>query len=297
MGALGLDDTHGILRRPGVEMLAKSEGLRWSGAFAAMQREVPYEASFPAVDAHLMILHLDGPVKVDRWLGGGHASEVIQPGGTFIMPGGIDFRVRLGGALSTVHFYLGHHVLAEVARELSASPDGPALRPRMGGRDPLLESLILGVRDELLDPGLMGDGYVDYLARAAAARLVRMDAASSARLVPDIRCPGTGSRKIARAIAYLNAHLHRKVSLDELAGVLDISVSQMLALFKKTVGAPPHRYILTLRVARARDLLRRGDLPLVQVALACGFAHQEHMTRVFKRELNVTPGAYRRSSG
>ena len=296
MGALGLDDTHGILRRPGIEIQAESAGLRWSSVFAAVQREMPYEQSFAAVSSHLIILHLDGCVKVDRWLDGRHDERVIVAGGTFVMPGGVDFRVRLGGPLSTVHLYLRDHILDEVARDLfSKQPDRIALAPLLRERDPLLERLILAIRDELLDPGLMGDGYVDCLARAAAARLVRTHAGAAALPVPTSGRYGHGNSKVLRANDYLNAHLHRAICLDELASVVDLSVSQTITLFKRTVGTPPHRFILTLRVARARDLLRAGKVSLAEIAFACGFSHQEHMTRVFRREMGVTPGAYRRS--
>ena len=59
-----------------------------------------------AVDDHLLILHLDGPVTVHRRLGHKDSSRVIPPGGMFTMPGGMDFEVRLGGALQTLHLYL-----------------------------------------------------------------------------------------------------------------------------------------------------------------------------------------------
>ncbi len=290
---LQLDDTHGILRREGCRRQADSQGLAWSGVFAAAQTEHPYEDSFPAVASHLVILHLDGPVDVDRWVAGQHERHRVPPGGTFVMPGGVDFRVRLGGTLSTVHVYLQDRVLAEVAGDLAVRCAGETLAPRLGGRDPLLESLILGIRDEMIDPGLLGDGYVDYLARALAARLIR----TSLRSPPRTEAAAKGAGRVARAIDYLDANLHRAVSLDDIANLVGLSVSQTIQLFKATVGMPPHRFILSRRVARACDLLRRRDLPLVEVALACGFAHQEHMSRVFKREMKVSPGAFRRAIG
>jgi AraC family transcriptional regulator len=294
MAALGLDDTHGILRRPSVERLAHSGGLGWSSAFAATLKETPYEASFPAVPSHLIILHLDGPVTIDRWIGGSGQSHVVPPGGTFMMPGGVDFRVRLGGALSTVHLYLQPHILAEVALGLGEDASCRDLAPRLSERDPLLERLVLGVRDELLDPGLMGDGYIDYLARAVAARIIRT-ATRGGSPTPQIKGHGPNAAKFARALDYLDAHLHRTVRLHDLAALLAMSESQLIAFFKNTTGMPPHRYIMAMRVARARASLESGRLPLADVALSCGFSHQEHMTRVFKRETKMTPGAYRRS--
>jgi AraC family transcriptional regulator len=42
-------------------------------------------------------------------------------------------------------------------------------------------------------------------------------------------------------------------------------------------------------------LLSETDTPLVAIAFACGFANQEHLTRIFKRSCGITPAAYRRA--
>ena len=62
--------THGLLLRPGTTIKAESGALGWRGCFASMQTESPYEEAFAAKPAHLLILHLDGRVKVERWLSG-----------------------------------------------------------------------------------------------------------------------------------------------------------------------------------------------------------------------------------
>jgi Helix-turn-helix domain len=54
-------------------------------------------------------------------------------------------------------------------------------------------------------------------------------------------------------------------------------------------------YLLKARVSRAKRFLALGELPIAAVALDCGFCHQEHLTRVFRRHCGVTPGAYRAS--
>jgi AraC family transcriptional regulator len=49
------------------------------------------------------------------------------------------------------------------------------------------------------------------------------------------------------------------------------------------MGAAPHNWLLTHRIEVAKDKLRDGRLSLSDVALACGFADQSHLTRVFTR--------------
>jgi methylphosphotriester-DNA--protein-cysteine methyltransferase len=58
----------------------------------------------------------------------------------------------------------------------------------------------------------------------------------------------------------------------------------------------PHQFVLRQRTERAKYLLREADLPLAHVALACGFANQGHLTRVFKRHMGLTPALYRKDS-
>lgn len=68
---------------------------------------------------------------------------------------------------------------------------------------------------------------------------------------------------------------------------------QVLRAFKRDHGLPPHAYRLHMRVGLAQRLLRAGDKP-AQVALACGFVDQSHLTRSFKRIVGLTPSRYQR---
>jgi len=53
--------------------------------------------------------------------------------------------------------------------------------------------------------------------------------------------------------------------------------------------------VLNLRIVRAKALLGEEDSSIAEVALQCGFSHQEHLTRMFRRFTGVTPGRYRSS--
>ena len=61
------------------------------------------------------------------------------------------------------------------------------------------------------------------------------------------------------------------------------------------MGIAPHNWLVARRVETAKDKLRDDRLTLLDVALACGFADQSHLTRVFTRMVGVTPGAWRRA--
>jgi len=96
-------ETHGILRRPGVNVYASSEDRGWSSLYASHQTEYSFETNVDPVADQLIVLHLNGPVRVHRRVAKGEASRLIPPGGLFMMPGGMDFGVRLDGTLQTLH--------------------------------------------------------------------------------------------------------------------------------------------------------------------------------------------------
>jgi AraC family transcriptional regulator len=294
--AFGVQETHGILWQPTNAVTASSDGLGWQALYASAQREQPYEASFRGVQDHLVILHLDGPVGVCRRLGGAQQRRVIGPGGLFILPGGVDFGVRLEGSLDSVHVYLRDAVLREVAAELlPGDPDRFELVPRLGEDDAPIRRLLLTVRAALTDPAPAGALGLDHLARAIAARLLSRHAAA----LRAFAAPRDASRldvRLSRALACMEANLSDTLTLADLARAAGLSQAQFVRRFRAALGATPHQHLIGLRVGRARDMLRSTREPIAQVALACGFAHQEHLTRTFTRRLGVTPASYRRAT-
>ena len=291
-----VNETHGILLRPEHRIIAASDRLGWKSLYASMQREAPYGAAYEGVPDHLIILHLDGPVTVSRVLGKSWASRIIPPGGLFMLPGGIDFGVRLGGDLSTLHLYVRQAIVEEVAADLACSDTGTiALVPRLGARDPLIERIALEVRDALTDPDPSAPIYIDYLSRAVAARLVR---AHSTRSAPRAEAKaGTLTRvQLDRAVDYMEENLDKSLALLDVALAVGLSATHFARRFKRSTGSAPHQYLMRCRVERARRLLAETDNAIAQIALACGFAHQEHLTRVFRRLSGETPARFRRSA-
>jgi transcriptional regulator GlxA family with amidase domain len=83
-------------------------------------------------------------------------------------------------------------------------------------------------------------------------------------------------------------------SLSALAALCGLSRSYFIHAFKQITGMPPHRWLLSQRVKRAQELLRGSKLPIVEIAVACGFADQSHLIRVFSKALGICRAAWRR---
>ena len=97
---------------------------------------------------------------------------------------------------------------------------------------------------------------------------------------------------VRRARALLEASVTRNVSLQELARAARLSPWHLVRSFHEQLGQTPQVYLRSLRVREAQRQLAAGA-PLADVAAACGFTDQSHLTRQFTRTLGVTPGEYR----
>jgi AraC-like DNA-binding protein len=89
---------------------------------------------------------------------------------------------------------------------------------------------------------------------------------------------------------YLHAIAQSQVSIADLAQAAGVSNTQVIRAFSAGTGMPPHSYLVSLRVERAKAVLRTGTRP-AEAALV-GFSDQSQLTRHFKRLTGVTPGRF-----
>jgi len=87
--------------------------------------------------------------------------------------------------------------------------------------------------------------------------------------------------------------LHRDSSLYALAQAVNLSISRFHHLFKIETGATPARYLRSLRLELARELLETSFLTMKQLTQTVGFMDQSHFNHEFKRAYGLTPTGYR----
>ena len=92
---------------------------------------------------------------------------------------------------------------------------------------------------------------------------------------------------------YLASHAQEQISLDTLGEIAGLSKYHFLRAFTKETGITPYSYLETIRIDRAKLLLRQGKSP-AEAALCAGFSDQSHFSNAFKRFIGLTPGQYRR---
>lgn len=102
---------------------------------------------------------------------------------------------------------------------------------------------------------------------------------------------GKGRHAVKQACNYIREHATDGITLTEVAEHVNLSRYYFLRVFHETVGMPPHAYLESVRISKAKQLLEKG-LPLNQVAHESGYSDQSHFTNRFKRLIGITPGQY-----
>jgi AraC family transcriptional regulator len=98
-----------------------------------------------------------------------------------------------------------------------------------------------------------------------------------------------------RVFAHVEANLSRRIPVEELARLLDLSASYFCRAFKCTFGASPRDYVLRRRIEVAQGLMLTTSEPLSSIAVKCGMCDQPHFTRSFHRIVGETPYMWRRT--
>lgn len=133
---------------------------------------------------------------------------------------------------------------------------------------------------------------IDHGLLSLAARLIDLARPNHGNSCAD--STSLSKTEMTRISSFIDNNLHNPIEMSDIAGLRDVSQWRLLRDFKSAFGQTPHQYVLSRRIARAQELLASGNMPLVEIALACGFASQSHMTDVFRQKLGVTPGRYRK---
>jgi AraC-like DNA-binding protein/ligand-binding sensor protein len=105
------------------------------------------------------------------------------------------------------------------------------------------------------------------------------------------------SSALRKAERYIWEHYTRKISLQEIAGVSGLSAPYFSTIFKEEMGENLSHYLNRLRVERAAAMLVETELPLNEIASACGFEDQSWFSKIFKGFTGFSPGKYRERGG
>jgi AraC family transcriptional regulator len=157
-------------------------------------------------------------------------------------------------------------------------------------RDSFVSRVAKELRDALHADGALTPLFVDSAVTMIAAKVVLPGLVR--KPVGTRRAASLTPRQLKLIDDYIDAHLDNPIVASELAALVSISTWHFVRRFQSSVGVSPHEYITQHRILRSQELLREGELSIMQIALEVGMTHS-HFSRMFLERTEMSPREYR----
>lgn len=138
---------------------------------------------------------------------------------------------------------------------------------------------------------LIGDDFDEHLVNRVCEQVLtdRVRSPTDRQRLPLRARLGVQNSKVLSIIEIMEGHLAEPLSLIEIADKVDLSRRQIERLFRTEMGRSPARYYLEIRLDRARHLLIQSSMPVVEVAVACGFVSASHFSKCYRELYDRSP--------
>ena len=101
------------------------------------------------------------------------------------------------------------------------------------------------------------------------------------------------SEEIESSCVFMSEHFAEHITLENLCKCSGLSKSTLLRAFTKSKGVTPYRYLQTIRIGKAKELLEKG-VSAASAAIQTGFSDQSHFSNFFHMFIGLSPAAYGR---
>jgi two-component system response regulator YesN len=208
---------------------------------------------------------------------------------------GFDAQIRFGDAAHIREAVLAHKPdavfldvdgLTDMASWVGAVTQGP---------HPCLCIVLSGRAEHDHIRKAMRAGAFDFCAKPVNRdSLMEIADALRARLDERAKGPAVQDGRLPQIRAYIEAHLHEKIALPDVARAANMSKNYLCYYFKQHMGVTFVEYLSSVRIKRAKSLLAQ-PMTLDEIAEQTGFSDTPYFIKVFKKYEGVSPGAYRKT--
>jgi AraC family transcriptional regulator len=263
----------------------------WTGVILEKHRLGAVE--IPEHEHSTFCLHLQtsGPVEMD-WHSGGRTGHLHTGAGNliFLTPGTRD-SLLWHGSSQRIIASIDPSVFVKAATQLELNQLCD-FENRWSFHDEQLRLLLTEMEREVSTGWSTGPLYGDLLGLSLSVALIRNYGRVS--LTPPITKGGISRPNLHRVLEFIAANLQNEIHLEDLAKVTGLSVFHFARSFRQSMGLTPHQYVLQRRIDNARALLRQPGSTIDAVATATGFADASHFSKIFRKQVGVTPKAWQR---
>jgi AraC family transcriptional regulator len=233
------------------------------------------------------VVHLSEPVTLETKHGAQVDSRRLAPGQILLYPARAVVSECAAGPLEWVSVSLDPAFMSTACCD-AGGPGQLELRLEHGLEDGLIKTLCLELKREVEQGGPSGRLYAETLGTSLALHLAIHYSSRKNRFPQEVK-GGLSPRVVRQALAFIHERLTEDFSLGEIAAAVGLSPFHFARMFKRTLGLSPHQFVTSQRLEAAKQMMIRGELPLMEIAVELGFFDQSHFTNHFKRTNGMTP--------
>lgn len=145
---------------------------------------------------------------------------------------------------------------------------------------------------ELIKKSLIGE--YEYISLQQTATIQSLILKYVAMLPQHVLIIENYDSRVAKILNYIDRNFHLNLSNKELSNLVAMSPNSFLRLFKARTGQPLHGYLLKKRIEEAIALIHHTDKSIDEIATICGFCDRYHFSKVFQKQMNISPAYYRK---
>jgi AraC family transcriptional regulator len=188
--------------------------------------------------------------------------------------------------------FLNSLAFSEIAR-VETGQHYPEIAPQFAIVDPLIRSIGMMLDEEMRSANPKPLSYGETLAAALASHIFSSYAKPVYR---EMRSLGSHWTQLQRSIEHIHDNIDKRLSLDQLAGIANMSKFHFAKSFREAMGIAPHQYLVKLRIEKARKLLTDPALSLSEVAKRVGYSDIGQFSAQFRKAAGASPKRYRRTA-
>lgn len=245
-------------------------------------------------DQHHILVNLnERSHRVENWRDGEHHDFVFEKDEIVVTPAGVESGWRWHATSRCIVITLEPDKFQRFAeREVGVLLAAEQLKDQPQFSDPDI-CQAASMLKEALTSELPGSAVMyESLARVFLVKLIhKYGVERDEEILFSRRFTAQHYRRVLDFIAECFAQV---ITVEDLAKEASLSPSHFAHVFKATIGVSPMQFVTSYRLEQARKRLADPELPIIDVALSCGFGDHAHFSRVFKQSEGLTPSQFRK---
>lgn len=236
-------------------------------------------------------LTLDGSLFACRHTAIGKTrNDIADSDSMCMMPVGQTLYANWSKEYEYVTVDFSQNYLAQMALEMNIS-GRVEMKETVSKKDILIQHLGLAFLAEAEKKETSSRLYSESIAHTLMFHLIKNY--STADFQEKNLSGGLSGNKLRKVTDFINDNLESDLTLSEIAKVAGLSHFHFARAFRKTTGVTPQQYITNRRIEKAKELLAKSNLPIVEVGFQAGFKNQSHFTTLFRKFTSLTPKIWR----